>query len=254
MQKYKLFFFFFLCTKLVLAQQKYPCVIGLGLQIKSNARAEDFTFEPGLNKTLYAVTKDYTQVTPSKAKGTMYGLPLTMYFEYPKFILYASVFLGKETYEINFMGLGPGGIGNQDLVYISGEEVFTKYYSSMGIARAIHLDEGNRWVFLPSLSFSQNFASKNMVSKIQYKDFFFDIEDQTRTEYVNDLLKFLKKDGSRLHAFIDRMMFSALIEARSCERFYDPLKSNLGNNKNFDLNMVRVPDFRVLYFINYSKN
>ncbi len=42
---------------------------------------------------------------------------------------------------------------------------------------------------------------------------------ERKDEYVNDLLKFLKKDGSRLHAFIDRMMFSALIEARSCERF-----------------------------------
>ncbi len=42
---------------------------------------------------------------------------------------------------------------------------------------------------------------------------------ERKDEYVNDLLKFLKKDGSRLHAFVDRMMFSALIEARSCERF-----------------------------------
>ncbi len=42
---------------------------------------------------------------------------------------------------------------------------------------------------------------------------------ERKDEYVNDLLKFLKKDGSRLNAFIDRMMFSALIEARSCERF-----------------------------------
>ena len=253
MQKYKLFYLFVLCTKLVLAQQKYPCVIGLGLQIKSNARAEDFTFEPGLNKTLYAVTKDYTQVTPSKEKGTMYGLPLTMYFEYPKFILYASVFLGKESYEINFMGLGPGGIGNQDLVLISGEEVFTKYYSSMGIARAIHLDEGNRWVFLPSLSFSQNFASKNMVSKIQYKDFFYDIEDQTRTEYVRFGIGF---DFS-LNYRVSNKLGVGITYPQAIQWYvdlYDPLKSNLGNNKNFDLNMVRVPDFRVLYFINYPKN
>lgn len=42
---------------------------------------------------------------------------------------------------------------------------------------------------------------------------------EKKDEYVNDLLKFLKKDGSRKSAFVDRMLFSALIEARSCERF-----------------------------------
>lgn len=42
---------------------------------------------------------------------------------------------------------------------------------------------------------------------------------EKKDEYVNDLMKFLKKDGSRKSAFVDRMLFSALIEARSCERF-----------------------------------
>jgi tRNA-(ms[2]io[6]A)-hydroxylase len=36
---------------------------------------------------------------------------------------------------------------------------------------------------------------------------------------VNELFKFLKKDGSRNDAFVDRLLFSAMIEARSCERF-----------------------------------
>jgi tRNA 2-(methylsulfanyl)-N6-isopentenyladenosine37 hydroxylase len=40
-----------------------------------------------------------------------------------------------------------------------------------------------------------------------------------KDEYVNDLLRFLKKDGSRQQSFIDRLLFAALIEARSCERF-----------------------------------
>ncbi len=42
---------------------------------------------------------------------------------------------------------------------------------------------------------------------------------EKKDEYVNDLMKFLKKDGSRKASFVDRMLFSALIEARSCERF-----------------------------------
>lgn len=37
--------------------------------------------------------------------------------------------------------------------------------------------------------------------------------------YVNQLMKFAKKDGSRNMAFIDRLLFAAMIEARSCERF-----------------------------------
>lgn len=42
---------------------------------------------------------------------------------------------------------------------------------------------------------------------------------ERRDDYVNQLMKFMKKDGSRNTAFIDRLLFAAMIEARSCERF-----------------------------------
>ncbi|GAA4518654.1 MULTISPECIES: tRNA-(ms[2]io[6]A)-hydroxylase [Sphingobacterium] len=42
---------------------------------------------------------------------------------------------------------------------------------------------------------------------------------ERKDDYVNQLLKFSKKDGSRNQAFIDRLLFAAMIEARSCERF-----------------------------------
>lgn len=42
---------------------------------------------------------------------------------------------------------------------------------------------------------------------------------ERKDEYVNDLLAFTNKGGSRLQAFVDRLLFSAMIEARSCERF-----------------------------------
>ena len=42
---------------------------------------------------------------------------------------------------------------------------------------------------------------------------------ERKDDYVNDLIKFLKKDGSRQQSFLDRLLFSAMIEARSCERF-----------------------------------
>ena len=42
---------------------------------------------------------------------------------------------------------------------------------------------------------------------------------ERKDDYVNQLFKFMKKDGTRNDAFIDRLLFAAMIEARSCERF-----------------------------------
>lgn len=42
---------------------------------------------------------------------------------------------------------------------------------------------------------------------------------QRKDEYVNALLKFQKKGGSREDALLERLLTCALIEARSCERF-----------------------------------
>src|ERR1700739_26943 len=42
---------------------------------------------------------------------------------------------------------------------------------------------------------------------------------ERRDEYVNELYHFMRKGYKREIALIDRLLFSALIEARSCERF-----------------------------------
>ena len=42
---------------------------------------------------------------------------------------------------------------------------------------------------------------------------------ERKDPYVNELYKFMRKGHSREIALIDRLLFSALIEARSCERF-----------------------------------
>ncbi len=42
---------------------------------------------------------------------------------------------------------------------------------------------------------------------------------ERKDSYVNELYKFMKKDGSRNDALCERLLFSAMIEARSCERF-----------------------------------
>ncbi|MEZ4956270.1 MAG: tRNA-(ms[2]io[6]A)-hydroxylase [Saprospiraceae bacterium] len=42
---------------------------------------------------------------------------------------------------------------------------------------------------------------------------------QRKDEYVNQLMKFEKKGGSREDRLLEKLMICALIEARSCERF-----------------------------------
>ena len=42
---------------------------------------------------------------------------------------------------------------------------------------------------------------------------------QRKDEYVDSLLKFLKKGGSREQLLLEKLLMNALIEARSCERF-----------------------------------
>ena len=42
---------------------------------------------------------------------------------------------------------------------------------------------------------------------------------ERKDHYVNQLYKFMNKGGSRLQSMVDRLLFSAMIEARSCERF-----------------------------------
>lgn len=42
---------------------------------------------------------------------------------------------------------------------------------------------------------------------------------ERKDEYVHDLMKYIRRGGSQDEIFVDRMLFAAMIEARSCERF-----------------------------------
>jgi tRNA 2-(methylsulfanyl)-N6-isopentenyladenosine37 hydroxylase len=42
---------------------------------------------------------------------------------------------------------------------------------------------------------------------------------ERKDPYVNDLMQFMYKGGSRERNLVERLLFSAMIEARSCERF-----------------------------------
>ena len=47
----------------------------------------------------------------------------------------------------------------------------------------------------------------------------FDLGRERKDSYVNELYKFMVQGGSRQQRLVDRLLFSAMIEARSCERF-----------------------------------
>ncbi len=42
---------------------------------------------------------------------------------------------------------------------------------------------------------------------------------ERKDHYVNEIMQFMIKGGSRQEQLVDRLLFSAMIEARSCERF-----------------------------------
>ena len=53
---------------------------------------------------------------------------------------------------------------------------------------------------------------------------------ERKDDYVNELAKFIIKGGGRQQQLIDRLLFSAMIEARSCERF-KVLSENINDEK-----------------------
>lgn len=42
---------------------------------------------------------------------------------------------------------------------------------------------------------------------------------ERRDDYIHDLLGYIRKGGSEEQQFVERMLFGAMVEARSCERF-----------------------------------
>jgi tRNA 2-(methylsulfanyl)-N6-isopentenyladenosine37 hydroxylase len=56
---------------------------------------------------------------------------------------------------------------------------------------------------------------------------------ERKDDYVNELAKFIIKGGGRQAQLIDRLLFSAMIEARSCERF-KVLSDNIGDKQLAD--------------------
>ncbi|MFB6306639.1 MAG: tRNA-(ms[2]io[6]A)-hydroxylase [Flavobacteriales bacterium] len=82
----------------------------------------------------------------------------------------------------------------------------------------------------------------------------YNLGKERKDPYVHDLMKFLKKDGSREQVLVDRLLFAAMIEARSCERF--KLLSEKVNDSDlrkfyYDLMVSEANHYRV--FLNFAR-
>ena len=47
----------------------------------------------------------------------------------------------------------------------------------------------------------------------------YELGPERKDDYVGELLQFIKRKCSREEQLVDRLLFAAMIEARSCERF-----------------------------------
>lgn len=77
---------------------------------------------------------------------------------------------------------------------------------------------------------------------------------ERKDDYVNDLVKFTKKGGSRNDALIERLLFAAMIEARSCERF-KVLSENINDKElaNFYRELMISEANHYTTFLNFAR-
>lgn len=79
---------------------------------------------------------------------------------------------------------------------------------------------------------------------------------ERKDEYVGELAKYMKQSntGSRVSGFVERMLFSAMIEARSCERF-KVLSENIQDEElsKFYWNLMESEAAHYTTFITYAR-
>ena len=76
-----------------------------------------------------------------------------------------------------------------------------------------------------------------------------------KDEYVNSLLKFFPKGGSRTTQLVHRLLYAALIEARSCERFR-LLSKNIKDKElaKFYRDLMASEANHYTLFLNFARN
>lgn len=82
----------------------------------------------------------------------------------------------------------------------------------------------------------------------------FTLGRERKDSYVNELVKFMKKGEGRMESLMDRLLFSAMIEARSCERF-KVLANNIEDEElskfYYDLMISEAGHYTI--FINHAR-
>ena len=86
------------------------------------------------------------------------------------------------------------------------------------------------------------------------KDRGYQLGRERKDDYVNDLYKFMKKGGSRTEHLVERLLFAAMIEARSCERF-KVLSDNIQDEElaQFYRDLMISEANHYTLFLNYAK-
>jgi len=93
----------------------------------------------------------------------------------------------------------------------------------------------------------------NMVVEI-IKERGYTLGREKKDDYVSQLIKFAKKNCSRNTAFIDRLLFAAMIEARSCERFrvlYQNISDKVLAKFYYDLMVSEATHYTT--FLNFAR-
>lgn len=77
---------------------------------------------------------------------------------------------------------------------------------------------------------------------------------ERKDDYVNQLYKFCKRGGSREESLVDRLLFSAIVEARSCERF-KVLSENIEDQElsKFYYELMKSEANHYTVFINFAR-
>lgn len=82
------------------------------------------------------------------------------------------------------------------------------------------------------------------------------LERERKDDYVSELAKYMKQssDGSRESGLIERLLFAAMIEARSCERF-KVLSENIKDDElaKFYRNLMESEASHYTTFINFAR-
>lgn len=252
MKKQLLFIALYFLSFLGNAQIKNSSILGVGLEFKNKVDVEDFSFKSGLESEFESITYGFENISPKIEIGTKLTVPITLYFKYPKFYLFTNFYFGNEQYEVQYF-VANNASTIPTIGKVIGKEEFNRYDMNVGIAKPIHLGAKNRVTFTPGVSVFQNVGFK-----------FINVENSTNGWYS-------KKSNSRddmylkYGAAIDLALLFQVNKSVGVGLFYPnalywyknldaDINANSGNNKNFDMKLWKLPEWRILFYIDGKKN